>query len=401
MNTVGCATVLMPGLGRVAQTLGVCLLSVHNHGYHQTTSDKHSFGLTLGNSYHRKSRSCIVFPSWIRRYQDSMDLDNTFLASMWNNITHIITPSSESSEIVQGLLELPVELLVSVSGYCTQKDIKRLCETCRMLRDAYVRCLYHCLTSLTNANNKIQTPELYRAIDLSSHNAEVACTTRGSPSRYNSDERLPPDFVAREWTPLDYVTFRKQQLLIQTILQKPDLGKYVRELCWTVLDTNSHSWRWYIQDEETYEYNGDWPDDVEPEKYEPEDGKDKFHLQHGNGDSVLIQRQSPCGAHSRPSQMSRKLTSVGSGESHHIVPLNCANRSLKALARSHTRTATFLLCDIRPSQWVYDILVRRKHLIAVEFSSPECGSQQPSHMVCNLQTSFSRQPHCRPRKLGR
>lgn len=74
-------------------------------------------------------------------------------------------------------------------------------------------------------------PELYRTIDLSSHNADLQCEPLGFVYH-----RVPPDFFQRKWTRLDYDVLEKQRKFIQALEKTPSLGKYMRELRWSVLD---------------------------------------------------------------------------------------------------------------------------------------------------------------------
>ncbi|CAO2653739.1 Nn.00g031500.m01.CDS01 [Neocucurbitaria sp. VM-36] len=112
------------------------------------------------------------------------------------------------------LLELPTEVLIEIVSLCRPADIKRLCETCEYLHSR-------------------STPELYRSIDISSHNADIRCEPFGVVYH-----RVPPDFFNRTWTWLDYVVFEKQKKLIQTLDKRSELGRYVRGLRWTVLDVS-------------------------------------------------------------------------------------------------------------------------------------------------------------------
>lgn len=68
--------------------------------------------------------------------------------------------------------------------------------------------------------------------------------------------------------PLDHQAYEKQMCFIQIIKQKPTLGKHVRELHWTVMDTSSKYWRWSSADE--YNTGVNWDDDEA--RYDPEDG---------------------------------------------------------------------------------------------------------------------------------
>ena len=65
----------------------------------------------------------------------------------------------------------------------------------------------------------------------------------------------------------------KQKQFIPTVKRNPAYGAHVRKLSWTVLDTNSYTWRWYT----TYEnYDKRKDDEPEPDVYEPEDGKPPY-----------------------------------------------------------------------------------------------------------------------------
>lgn len=88
--------------------------------------------------------------------------------------------------------------------------------------------------------------------------------------------------MKRGLTPVDFRAFKKQVSFIHTIQEKPDLGRYVRELHWTVLNTNSNDWRWRLEDEfrrgwevvDTISQTTRWYDNQDDEEgcYEPEDG---------------------------------------------------------------------------------------------------------------------------------
>ena len=74
-------------------------------------------------------------------------------------------------------------------------------------------------------------PELYRNIDLSSHNAPIDCTPV-----YDGLHRVPPDFTHRRWGRLDLDVFEKQLQFTRTLQHDPGLGKHAHVLCWTVFN---------------------------------------------------------------------------------------------------------------------------------------------------------------------
>lgn len=79
-------------------------------------------------------------------------------------------------------------------------------------------------------------PELYRNLDLSTHNATARCRFKDY-SPWGGYNDVPSRFIAREWHPIDGKVAKRQGLLIRTIAENPHYGKYVRELHWTVLDS--------------------------------------------------------------------------------------------------------------------------------------------------------------------
>lgn len=83
----------------------------------------------------------------------------------------------------------------------------------------------------------MQIQQLYFDIDLSSHNATVKSTCYGYPQL-----PVPLNFIERQWTDLDREIRERQDLFIRTILDKPDIGKKVRHLKWTVLPSADDLW---------------------------------------------------------------------------------------------------------------------------------------------------------------
>jgi hypothetical protein len=127
------------------------------------------------------------------------------------------------------LLELPSELLISVFSSCSFIERKRLCETCRLLYDVGVSVE---ITMTAHVLRGPKMPELYRIVDLSCHNSDVDCELL----HIDVYHRLPPDFVKRQWTRLDYDLSESQLEFSRTLSHTPGLGKHVRELHWTALD---------------------------------------------------------------------------------------------------------------------------------------------------------------------
>jgi len=85
-----------------------------------------------------------------------------------------------------------------------------------------------------------QTPELYRTIDLSSHNAKL-----DSKSQYPGSHRVPLDFSMRSWTRHDLSIFQQQERFMYTLGARPELGPHVRKLHWTVMDlSHPHEEEW-------------------------------------------------------------------------------------------------------------------------------------------------------------
>ncbi|KAH3992047.1 hypothetical protein HBI24_223110 [Parastagonospora nodorum] len=118
------------------------------------------------------------------------------------------------------LLEIPVEIQVCVADACSTVDLKRLCETCRVLRERLL-------------------PELYRTIDLSSHNVDEVCEPWGKDA---GDNEVPPTFSERYWRYFDKEAFWRQKKFVETMQRKPMYARHVRRLRWTVLDTTRCYW---------------------------------------------------------------------------------------------------------------------------------------------------------------
>jgi hypothetical protein len=53
---------------------------------------------------------------------------------------------------------------------------------------------------------------------------------------------VPPNFLHREMTSLDKTVFGKQGLFTQTLRGRPDWGKHIATLRWTVLDASDQYW---------------------------------------------------------------------------------------------------------------------------------------------------------------
>jgi hypothetical protein len=65
----------------------------------------------------------------------------------------------------------------------------------------------------------------------------MACESWG----YNASEQsVPPTFFERYIDDIDRDVFAKQKQFIATVQGNPELGKHVRRLHWTVLDTSGH-----------------------------------------------------------------------------------------------------------------------------------------------------------------
>jgi hypothetical protein len=86
-----------------------------------------------------------------------------------------------------------------------------------------------------------QTPELYRTIDLSIHNADIECKPFVA-----SEIPVPPDFLEREPTEWDEKLFERQNLFIRAMNEGLDNGidraSYVRKMVWTILDPTPSTW---------------------------------------------------------------------------------------------------------------------------------------------------------------
>jgi hypothetical protein len=75
-------------------------------------------------------------------------MEATNLSTLWKNISSFVKPFLDGtpsprliwngSSDTSHLLELPNEMLVSIISLCTLVDVKRLCETCRYLREVGV-----------------------------------------------------------------------------------------------------------------------------------------------------------------------------------------------------------------------------------------------------------------------
>jgi hypothetical protein len=89
---------------------------------------------------------------------------------------------------------------------------------------------------------------------------------------------VPHSFLEREITSFDKFIFAKQSKFIQTLQGRQDLGKHIRTLQWTVLDTSGQYWgslenifganRAIIEDDDI-----DDSDEEQRAFYAPEDGK--------------------------------------------------------------------------------------------------------------------------------
>ena len=151
-------------------------------------------------------------------------------------------------------------------------------------------------------------------MDLSSHNAAMLCRSYEPLfHQYKDDHLVPLDFVHREYTSLDHRVFDKHKLFIRTIGKNIGHGRYVRQLTWTILDPNSHTWRWFSGDENHVERDDDEP---EPDVYEPEDGEAPYT---SYTIRVLTPQQSLFGKHSAAYSTSPALISAGSGNPSHVL----------------------------------------------------------------------------------
>ncbi|KAH4151528.1 hypothetical protein HBI81_066770 [Parastagonospora nodorum] len=118
------------------------------------------------------------------------------------------------------LLKIPVEIQVCVADACSTVDLKRLCETCRVLRERLL-------------------PELYRTIDLSSHNVDEVCEPWGKDA---GDNEVPPTFSERYWEYFDKDVSWRQKKFVETMQRKPMYARHVRTLHWTVFETTLSYW---------------------------------------------------------------------------------------------------------------------------------------------------------------
>jgi hypothetical protein len=100
--------------------------------------------------------------------------------------------------------------------------------------------------------------------------------------------------------------------------ENPTYGKYVRELKWTVFDVKSHTWRWYLEDEEENRVPG--YDLEDPEVYEPEDGK-SYALSHES--KMLTISQNLYGGLSNPSPTLLASINAASGTPLYSPPIPC------------------------------------------------------------------------------
>ncbi|KAF2472358.1 uncharacterized protein BDR25DRAFT_13680 [Lindgomyces ingoldianus] len=160
------------------------------------------------------------------------------------------------------IYSLSTELLRLIFIHCSIADKASLSQTCRLL-------------------HVIIIPEVYRCIDLSTHNLDEKCR----PMRYLSEYALvPPDFVEKERPRFEIEMFERQRLFIRTIIERPEYGKNVRKLFWTVMDSHdswgSEDFGIYWEDEngepsDEYGYSGgnqdEFEDDEERPMYVPED----------------------------------------------------------------------------------------------------------------------------------
>jgi hypothetical protein len=91
---------------------------------------------------------------------------------------------------------------------------------------------------------------------------------------------VPPSFLQRDMMSMDKTIFRKQSNFIRTIQGRPEWGKYIRTLRWTVLDASDQQWGsrevLFDGDGDGAIINNDDDDDGEEEQrpvYAPEDSK--------------------------------------------------------------------------------------------------------------------------------
>lgn len=85
-------------------------------------------------------------------------------------------------------------------------------------------------------------PALYRAVDLSSHNADIKARLNVSVLYPLGQKLVPMHFTERVQTDLDKDIFAAQIKFIATINRMPHYGSHVWELHWTVLDATGHKW---------------------------------------------------------------------------------------------------------------------------------------------------------------
>jgi hypothetical protein len=135
-------------------------------------------------------------------------------------------------------MNLPTEVQISIANSCSTGDSKRLCETCHLLRPdlhvARTQSLFRLQSTYTS-----QLPELYRTVDLSSHNVDEICIPLGRDAR---EEEVSPTFCERHWDDSDKHAFAKQKQLIEAVQHGNNYAKHVRRIHWTVIDTSGQFW---------------------------------------------------------------------------------------------------------------------------------------------------------------
>ncbi|CAI6337823.1 unnamed protein product [Periconia digitata] len=120
------------------------------------------------------------------------------------------------------ILSIPTEIIIAIAGSCDTAGVNNFSQTCRVLHFTL-------------------TPQLYKVIDLSSHNAEIECV----PWRFTESPPgyiFPPDFMRRRYNEFDREIFQRQGLLERTFAANHSYGEHVRTLRWTILDTNEMDW---------------------------------------------------------------------------------------------------------------------------------------------------------------
>lgn len=161
------------------------------------------------------------------------------------------------------LLNCPAEILLQVAELSSLADKNSMSMTCRTMYNFVVQSV---LVPVLVSADDAQVEDLYRNIDLSSHNASIKSPCQGYPVL-----PVPLNFIERQWTSLDRGVRERQDLFIRGMQENPSTAKYVRHLKWTVLPNADDLWPDEVLIDRDYEAS--LHDEDVPAVYPPEDSK--------------------------------------------------------------------------------------------------------------------------------